>query len=76
MEERVDSRLSASRATFYVSPDGNDSYPGTMDLPLLTLAWPASRLTLTVRTPTARHSDHAVGLKLEMGRPFQIQSDL
>jgi hypothetical protein len=29
--------MSASNTTFYVSPDGNDHNPGTIDLPLLTL---------------------------------------
>lgn len=44
MEKQVDSNYSAPKAAFYVSPDGNDHNPGTMDLPLLTLAGARDRV--------------------------------
>jgi hypothetical protein len=35
MKKQVNSNYSAPKATFYVSPDGNDQNPGTIELPLL-----------------------------------------
>ena len=35
---RKNEEMSASNTTFYVSPDGSDHNPGSIDLPLLTLA--------------------------------------